>query len=54
MENLLVDKEKWIIVDPSTQPIGTLSTSIQATSTPTTGMSKEDWEKLDRRARSTI
>jgi hypothetical protein len=64
MEDLLVDKEKWIIVDPGTQPIGTPSTSTQATGTqptstqttsmPPTGMSKEDWEKLDRRARSTI
>jgi hypothetical protein len=52
MEDLLVDKEQWIIVDPSTQPTGTLSTSTQATSTqptssrttstPPTGMSKED------------
>ena len=54
MEDLLVDKEQWIIVDPRTQPTGTSSTSTQATSTPPTGMSKEDWEKLDRRARSTI
>jgi hypothetical protein len=59
MEDLLVDKEQWIVVDPGTQPTGTPSTSTQATgtqptSTPTTGMSKEDWEKLDRRARSTI
>jgi hypothetical protein len=64
MEDLLVDKEQWIIVDPSTHPTGTPSTSTQATgtqhtstqtsSTPPTGMSKEDWEKLDRRARSTI
>jgi hypothetical protein len=51
-------------VDPSTQPtstpststriMGTQPTSTQTTSTPATGMSKEDWEKLDRRARSTI
>jgi hypothetical protein len=64
MEDLLVDKEQWIIVDPGTQPTGTPSTSTQATdtqptstqttSTPVTGMSKEDWDKLDRRARSTI
>ena len=64
MEDLLVDKEQWIIVDPGTHPTGTPSTSTQATSiqptstqntsTPATGMSKEDWEKLDRRARSTI
>jgi hypothetical protein len=59
MEDLLVDKEQWIVVDPGTQPTGTPSTITQATgtqptSTPPTGMSKEDWEKLDRRARSTI
>jgi hypothetical protein len=64
MEDLLVDKQQWIVVDPGTQPTGTSSTSTQATSTqptstqttstPTTGMSKEDWEKLDIRARSTI
>ena len=64
MKDLLVDKEQWIIVDPGTQPTSTLSTSTQATSTqptstqttstPVTGMSKEDWDKLDRRARSTI
>jgi hypothetical protein len=30
------------------------NTSAQTTSTPPTGMSKEDWEKLDRRERSTI
>ena len=46
-------------MDPGTQPTGTPSTSTQATgtqptSTPPTGMSKEDWENLDRRARSTI
>jgi hypothetical protein len=59
MEDLLVDKEQWIVVDPGTQPTGTPSTSTHATgtqptSTPPTSMSKEDWEKLDRRARSTI
>jgi hypothetical protein len=64
MEDLLVDKEQWIDVDPSTQPTGTPSTSTQATSTqptstqttstPATGMLKEDLETLDRRARSTI
>jgi hypothetical protein len=64
MEDLLVDKEQWIVVDPGTQPTGTPSTSTQTTgtqttstqttSTPVTGMSKEDWDKLDRRARSTI
>ena len=64
MEDLLVDKEQWIVVDPGTQSTGTPSTSTQATgtqptstqttSTPATGMSKEDWDKLDRRARSTF
>jgi hypothetical protein len=64
MEDLLVDKEQWIVVDPGTQPTsmqptgtqttGTHPTSSQNTSTPPTGMSKEDWEKLDRRARSII
>jgi hypothetical protein len=59
MEDLLVDKEQWIPVDPGTQPTSTLSTSTQATgtqptSTPSTGMSKVDWEKLDKRAGSTI
>jgi hypothetical protein len=59
MEDLLVDKEQWIVVDPGTQPTRTPSTSTQATDTqptitPPTGMSKEYWEKLDRRARSTI
>jgi hypothetical protein len=59
IEDLLVDKEQWIVVDPgtpstSTQATGTQPTSTQTTSTPPTGMSKEDWEKLDRRARSTI
>jgi hypothetical protein len=69
MEDLLVDKEQWILMDPGTQPTGTQPTgtqststqptstqptSTQTTSTPPTGMSKEYWEKLDRRARSTI
>jgi hypothetical protein len=64
MEDLLVDKEQWIVVDPGTQPTvspssttqatGTQPTSTQTTSTPITGMSKEDWDKLDRRERSTI
>jgi hypothetical protein len=31
MEDLLVDKEQWIVVDPGTQPTGTPSTSTQAT-----------------------
>ena len=64
MEDLLVDKEQWIDVDLGTQPTSTMSTSTHATgtqptntqptSTPPTGMSKEYWEKLDRKARSTI
>jgi hypothetical protein len=33
MEDLLVDKEQWIVVDPGTQATGTLSTSTQATGT---------------------
>jgi hypothetical protein len=64
MEELLVDKEQWIVVDLGTQPTGTQPTGTHTTgtqptgtpttSTPPTGMSKEDWEKLDIRARSTI
>jgi hypothetical protein len=64
MEELIVDKEQWIIVDPSTQPTGTQPTGTQSTgtqptskkttSTPPTGISKEYWEKLDIRERSTI
>jgi hypothetical protein len=69
MEDLLVEKEQWIIVDPGTQPTGmhptstqptstqmtgTQPTSTQTTSKPPIGMSKEDWEKLDKRERSTI
>jgi hypothetical protein len=44
----------WI----STQTVDTQTTSTQSTGTQTTmrsiGMSKEDWEKMDRRERSTI
>jgi hypothetical protein len=39
MVDLLVDKDKWIIVDPGTAPIGT---------------SIDDWKKLDWKAKSTI
>ena len=39
MEDLLVDKEQWVAVDPGTKP---------------TGVSTKDWEKLDRKVRSTI
>ena len=39
MEDLLVDKDQWIAIDPGTKP---------------TTMSDEDWKKLDRKAKSTI
>ena len=39
MEDLLVDKEQWVIVGLGTKPTGVLT---------------EDWENLDRKARSTI
>ena len=39
MEDLLVDKEQWAVVDPGTKPVA---------------MSKEDWDKSDRKARSMI
>ena len=39
MEDLLVDKDQWIIVDPGTKPMT---------------MSVEDWVKLDRKEKSTI
>ena len=39
MEDLLVDKDQWIAVDPGTKP---------------TAMSDEDCKKLDRKAKSTI
>lgn len=39
MEDLLVEEDQWIIVDPSTTP---------------TGISSKDWEKLDRKVKSTI
>jgi hypothetical protein len=31
MEDLLVDKEQWIVVDPGTQPTGTQPTGTQTT-----------------------
>jgi hypothetical protein len=34
MEDLLVDREQWVVVDPSTKP---------------TSMSKEDWESWKER-----
>jgi hypothetical protein len=39
MEDLLVDKDQWILVDPGTAPTRT---------------SIEDWKKLDRKAKRTI
>ena len=39
MEDLLVDKEQLIVLDPCTKP---------------TAMSKEDWDKLDRKDMSRI
>jgi hypothetical protein len=39
MEDLLVDKDRWIVVDPSTTPIGT---------------SKKYWKNLDWKVKSTI
>ena len=39
MEDLLVDQEQWVAVDPSTKP---------------TSMSKENWKKPKRIARSTV
>ena len=39
MKDLLVDREQWISMDLGTQP---------------TAMSQYDWDKLERRARSTI
>jgi hypothetical protein len=35
----LVDREQWVVVDPSTKP---------------TRMLKEDWEKMEIKVRSTI
>ena len=39
MEDLLVDKDQWIMVDPGTKP---------------TTMSDEDWVKLDQKEKRTI
>ena len=39
MEDLLVDQEQWIAMDSGTKP---------------TAISQEDWDKLERRVRSTI
>jgi hypothetical protein len=37
MEDLLVDRDQWITVDPGTTPTGT---------------SADDWKKMDRRQRA--
>jgi hypothetical protein len=39
MEDILVDRDQWITVDPGTAPTGT---------------SVDDWKKMDRKAKSTI
>ena len=39
MEDFLVDKDEWIVVDPGTKPMG---------------VSNEEWKKLDRKAKSRI
>ena len=39
IEYILVDREQWTMIYPSTQPIGMLT---------------KEWEKLERRARSMI
>ena len=39
MEDLLVDRDQWIVVDPGTAPTGT---------------SADDWKKTDRKANITI
>jgi hypothetical protein len=39
MEDLLVDKDQWIMMDLSIAPTGT---------------SENDWKKLDQKAKSTI
>jgi hypothetical protein len=39
MEDLLVERDQWIVVDPGTTPTGT---------------SVDDWKKMDRKAKSTI
>ena len=39
MEDLRVDREQWIVVDTGTKPTAT---------------SQDDWDKLEKRVRSTI
>jgi hypothetical protein len=38
VEDLLVDRDQWIVIDPSTAPTGT---------------SADDWKNLDRKTKST-
>jgi hypothetical protein len=39
MEDMLVDRDQWIVVNPGTAPRGTFT---------------DDWKKLDRKENSTI
>ena len=39
MEYLIVDRQKWVVLDIGTKPIG---------------MFKENWQKMERKVRSTI
>ena len=39
MEDLLVDKDQWIVVDPGTKSMG---------------VTDEEWKKLDQKAKSII
>jgi hypothetical protein len=39
MEDLLVDRDQWIMVDPGTEPTRTFA---------------DDWKNLDRKAKSII
>ena len=39
MEDLLVDKDQWIAVDPGTKPMG---------------VSDDEWKRLDQKEKSTI
>jgi histidinol phosphatase-like enzyme len=39
MENILVDRDHWIAVDPGTTPMGTFV---------------DEWKKMDQKAKSTI
>jgi hypothetical protein len=39
MEDLVVDREQWVVLDPGSAP---------------TGMSVENWTKLEKKEKSTI